>query len=89
MLVDGYLRIELEYSDDKDLVIWPHGYSVRDEGDEIQVLDGEGRVVAVVGETITLGGGEVSIAIVEKYIGQSLPEGCTGPFWIASEVIDD
>ncbi len=90
ILVDGYLRVETEYSDDKDLLIWPHGYSVRAEGDEIQVLDGDGQVVAVVGEAIKVGGGEgANVEIVEKYIGRSLPDDCAGPYWIASGVIND
>jgi hypothetical protein len=85
-LVDGYLRVVDSHS--SYLAIWPHGFSVRTEGDEIQVLDGDGQVVAIVGEAINVGGGEgANVEIVEKYIGQSLPEGCTGPFWIVSVVV--
>jgi hypothetical protein len=84
-LDDGWLRLESAGS--SHVLIWPYGYSVRGGEDEIQVLDGDGQVVAVVGEAIKVGGGEVPISIVEKYIGLSLPDDCEGPYWIVSEVI--
>jgi hypothetical protein len=86
-LDDGWLRVESFGSD--YLLIWPYGFSVRGEGKEIQVLDGDGQVVATVGEAIKVGGGESTLEIVEMYIGKSLPDDCTGPFWIVSEVVND
>jgi len=86
-LDDGYLRVK--YFDDNYLLIWPHGFSLRTEGKEIQVIDSDGQLVARVGERIKVGGGEVPAEIVEKYIGQPLPDNCTGPYWIVSEVITD
>jgi hypothetical protein len=85
-LVDSWLRAES--LDSSYLLIWPYGFSVRGEGEEIQVLDGDGQVVAVVGESIKVGGGESTAEIVEKYIGKSLPDDCEGPFWIVSEVVE-
>jgi hypothetical protein len=84
---DGWLRAGSSASD--YLLIWPYGFSVRGEGKEIQVLDGDGQVVATVDEAIKVGGGETTLEIVEKYIGKSLPDDCTGPFWIVSEVVND
>ncbi len=86
-LVDGWLRGRSLGSD--YLLIWPYGFSVRGEGEEIQVLDGDGQVVAIEGEAIKVGGGEATAGIVEKYIGRSLPDDLSGPFWIVSEVIND
>jgi len=86
-LDDGYLRVK--YFDDNYLLIWPHGFSLLTEGKEIQVIDSDGQVVTRVGDRIKVGGGEVPAEIVEKYIGQPLPDNCTGPYWIVSEVITD
>ncbi len=38
-----------------DVVVWPHGYSLSRKGGEVRVLNEEGRVVARVGETVSMG----------------------------------
>jgi hypothetical protein len=86
-LVDGWLRAESGSS--SYVLIWPCGFTVRGEDEEIQVIDGDGRVVAIEGEAIRVGGGETTLEIVETYIGKTLPDDCTGPFWIVSEVLND
>jgi hypothetical protein len=72
-----------------DLPIWSYGFSLRIEGKKIQIIDNYGQVVARVGDKIKVGGGEVPAEIVEKYIGQPLPENSTGPYWLVSKVIND
>jgi hypothetical protein len=86
-LVDGWLR--LDSLGDSYLLIWPYGFSVRGEGEEIQVLDGEGQVAAVVGEAISVGGGETTVEVAESYTGRALSGEVDGPFWIVSEVVND
>jgi len=90
-LDNGYLRVK--YFDDNYLLIWPHGFSLHTEGEEIQVVDSEGQIAARVGETIKVGGGEIPAKfaefIAEEVIGRSLPDDCAGPFWKVSEVITD
>jgi len=86
-LDDGWLRAQS--SDSSYLLIWPYGFSVQGEGEEIQVLDGDGQVVAIVGEAIKVDGGESTVEIVEMYIGRLLPDDCAGPFWLVSGVIND
>jgi len=88
VLDNGYLRLKGFFGEGESLV-WPYGFSLRTEGKEIQVIDSDGQLVARVGERIKVGGGEVPAEIVEKYIGQPLPDNCTGPYWIVSEVITD
>jgi hypothetical protein len=85
-LDDDWLRVESASS--SYVLIWPPGFSVRG-GDEIEVLDGDGQVVAVVGEAIKVGGGEATAETAEQYIGKLLPDDLAGPFWIVSEVIND
>jgi hypothetical protein len=40
-------------------VIWPRGYSARDDGGRIVVLDATGAVVAHEGDRVAIGGGEI------------------------------
>jgi hypothetical protein len=47
---------------DQDLVlqvIWPYGYSARDDGGRLAVLDSTGTVVAREGDRVAIGGGEI------------------------------
>ena len=72
-----------------DLLIWPYGYSLRIEGKELQVIDNYGQLVGRLGDKIKVGGGEVPSEIIEKYIGQELPDDCEGPYWLVSHIIDN
>ena len=89
-LDNGYLRVK--YFDDNYLLIWPHGFSLRTEGEEIQVIDSNGQVFACVGDKIRVGGGEKTgekaKEFIEKYIvEQPLPDDCLGPYWVIGEVV--
>ena len=86
MLEDGYLRVSSSYSDTTELIIWPYGYSLNVEGDDIRIIDGDGQVVARVGDNIYVVGGEVPLIVVWKDIRGLLPSDCTGPYWLASDV---
>jgi hypothetical protein len=86
ILEDGYLRLSPSYSDDNFLIIWPKGYSLDKNGDEIRILDEEGQVVARVGDNISAGGGEVGKGIVEKFIDKHLPDDCEGPYWLSNVI---
>jgi hypothetical protein len=71
------------------LLIWPYGYSLHAEGKVIEVINGDGKTVAHVGDTIKIGGGEaVSVEIVMIYTSQQLPDNCKGPYWLVNEVVD-
>jgi hypothetical protein len=84
---DGWLRAESNNS--SHVLIWPYGFTVRGEGKEIQVLDGDGQVVAIVGKAIKVGGGETTEEIAEMYTGKGIPDDLAGPFWLVAEVIND
>lgn len=72
------------------LLIWPYGYSLDVKDGKIQVLDEGGRVVARVGDSIKVGGGETTKEVVEEnFIGKPLPDDCEGPYWLVSELIND
>jgi hypothetical protein len=89
-LDNGCLRIK--YFNDNYLLIWPYGFSLHTEGEEIQVIDENGQVFASVGDKIRVGGGEMkgenASELIEKYyIETPLPEDCQGPYWVIGEVI--
>ena len=86
-LDNGWLRAES--ANGSHVLIWPYGFSVRGEGKEIQVLDGEGNAVAIVGEVIKVGGGDATLEIAEQYTGNVFPDGLAGPYWIVSEVVSE
>ena len=50
------------------LIFWPKGYSGRARGDEIEILNPEGEVVARTGERITAGGGGGTIDGVGGFV---------------------
>jgi len=82
LLVDGCLRVKDLYSGDSILPIWPPEFTLGAENDGIQVLDGDGQVVARVGEEVYMGGGEVSSPSLPDCVRQQLPAECSGPYWI-------
>jgi len=73
----GYLRVN------DTLVIWPHGYSLKIDGNDIWVIDDTGQACAKVGDWVKIGGGVIPGYVVEEKIGQPLPAGCEGPYWLA------
>jgi hypothetical protein len=77
---DGYLRVN------DALVLWPYGYSLITEGDDIWILTGKGVKAFRVGDNITLGGGFIPDEYVAMKIGHALPEGCTGSFFLANPI---
>jgi hypothetical protein len=85
VLVDGCLRIESRHSTESLLLIWPPEFGLVAEGDEIQVLDGEGQVVARVGEEVYMGGGGGSATGLAECVQEQLPAACTGPYWIVGD----
>lgn len=88
VLDDNCLRLKPLYFFGRGvLLIWPYGYSLKTEDNTIRVTDSDGLMVARVGDWIKVGGGEIPVEIVEKYLGKPLPENYPGPYWIVSGVI--
>jgi len=85
VLVDGCLRIDSIHGTESLLPIWPPEFGLAAEGDEIQVLDGEGQVVARVGEEVYMGGGGGSATGLAGCVREQLPAACSGPYWIVGD----
>lgn len=78
--------LRLEYGSSEHLPIWPPGYSLSAKGGEMRVLDHRDRVVAGVGEWVTMTGGETRRGEAgpgywETRRELGVPEACKGPFW--------
>lgn len=79
---DGCLRIAGD-SGDPILILWHHNFSLNFVEETIEVLNGDGQVVARVGEPVRMGGGETSASTVP-----GLPGGvCEGPFWALGDIV--
>ncbi len=85
---DNLLRIHAG-SKGNYLPIWPPAYTLRPEGQNEHIYNEKDQRVAKDGDMVTLAGGEVSIDVVEKYIGVPVPPSWKGPFWLVSKVVFD
>ncbi|MGC9522026.1 MAG: hypothetical protein ACP5HG_09115 [Anaerolineae bacterium] len=84
--VDGCLRVAGE-GDESYLVIWPYDHTVTAAEDgTLQIRNGEGVVVAEVGDSVRMGGGTSPSA--EQATETEIPERCSGPYWIAGSSIE-
>jgi len=87
VLVDGCLRVNSIYGDVSYLPVWPPEFTLRAEGDEIQVHDGDDQVVARVGQEVYMSGGEGAAASIPDCVREQLPAACTGPHWTVGDTV--
>jgi hypothetical protein len=87
ILENNCLRLRLP-NGESNLAIWPYGYSVRVEGNIIQIINEKGEAIARVGDTIKYGGGPANAEMAANSSSQPLSEDCPGSYWIVSEIID-
>jgi len=89
---NGCLRVNDNFSN--YLIIWPYGFSLRTEGEEIQIIDEKGQIFARVGDVIKIGGGEIPgeearELIEESIVEQPLPDDCQGPYWVTGDWVTE
>ena len=60
---NGCLRVDGGNGDDL-LMLWHHNFTLRVSGEKVEVINGQGQVVARVGENMTGGGGEVPFTTI-------------------------
>jgi len=71
------------------LPIWPHDFSLYVQGDAIQILDGDGYLVARVGDHLGIGGGEIPTSFARTKVDSStqlILDACPGPYWLVGRV---
>jgi hypothetical protein len=62
------------------LPIWPPEFTMRTEGEQVQVIDGQGQVAARAGEEVYLGGGYVGVT--DEWVLQQIPAACRGEYFV-------
>ena len=91
VLDNGCLLLKNTFTGD-EVLLWPPGFSYRVEGKKVKVIDENGELVAITGNRIKVGGGELLVEMVEKLTGELPPDDCRGPFWLVwtvSPVLND
>jgi hypothetical protein len=88
----GPLRLEGEclyvdalHGGERALPVWPPEFTLRMEGDQLLVIDGEGQVAARAGEEVYMGGGYVPVT--DEWVLQQIPPGCQGPHFIVGDQV--
>lgn len=84
-LTKGCLRIESGYGEQSHVAIWPFEFGFRESGGSVHILNGEGQVVAQIGDRIRGGGGEIprlsEEELEENFIGTFQ---CSGRYWVVN-----
>ena len=87
---EGCLRIEEPPGHTETVPVWPAGFELDTCGDQVSVLDEEGRVAARVGGKVYMGGGGVPkdrVALADKRMLRELFERCPGEYWIVGSEV--
>jgi hypothetical protein len=88
ILENGCLRVTDVSSKlgDSFLLIWDTRYSVRtgEQGIEDVLDSSTGNVLISVGDTVEIGGG-VASSEIDKYLRESIPHECPGPYWLVGD----
>lgn len=95
VLVDGCIRAKAQYDGEESyprLLIWPYGFQSEIEDEVVRVRDDMGRIVGIVGEPISMGGGEITGWFADDLVGEPILDHCPtppdGPYWLVGDVYD-
>lgn len=67
------------------LPIWPPEFTLRAEGDQVLVIDGQGQVAAHVGEEVYMSGGYVGVT--DEWVLQQIPPACRGEYFVVGSEV--
>ncbi len=80
-LEDGCLSIG------EHLIIWQPDYFANDNHGQIEILNRDGKVVARVGQEVSMGGGEIPLTPeLERQLFEPIPSQCHGPYWLLGQL---
>jgi len=86
---NGCLLAYQEGSDRPITIVWQTDHFLNNNEGSIEMLDRDGKVVARVGETIYLGGGEIG-RIEDDKLQAPIPEHCSSsPLWLMGEFLPE
>jgi hypothetical protein len=87
VLADNCIRVDPVDSDDSYLLIWPPDFDVSLENGKIAILNGDGEILAHIGDKVYIGGGGIpSPSVYDQVIQEQVPPQCTKPYWIIGDV---
>ena len=88
VLVDNCIRVDSDDSDNSYLLIWPPDFNISIENGTIKILNGDGEIVAHIGDKVHISGGGIpSPSVFDKPIQEQVPPQCTKPYWIIGDGI--
>jgi hypothetical protein len=67
------------------LPIWPPEFTLRTEGEQVLVIDGQGQVAAHAGEEVYMGGGYVGVT--DEWVLQQIPPACQGEYFVVGNEV--
>lgn len=79
--INGCLRVN------NYLLVWPYGFSVSTNGEVIQINNNTGKPIALVGDKVRVGGGEMPGDYIANFSVELPSSRCSGPYWIVGDVI--
>jgi hypothetical protein len=83
VLADNCIRLERDKPLANYLLIWPPDFNISIENGTIKIVNGDGKIVASIGDRVQMSGGEIHLlSQLDKSIQEQVPPQCTGPYWI-------
>jgi hypothetical protein len=67
------------------LPIWPPEFTLRTEGGEALLIDGQGQVAARAGEEVYMSGGYVGVS--DEWVLQQIPAACRGEYFVVGNEV--
>lgn len=93
VLVDGCIRVEPYHYVEQPypiLLVWPYGFRSEVEDEVVRVRDDMDRIVGIVGEPVSMGGGEITGWFADELVGEPILEYCPTPpgeyYWLVGDV---
>jgi hypothetical protein len=88
--VNGCLRVNDDNYIEGFLIVWPYDTDIEIAGENVDLLNSNGQVVARVGEALRIAGVAMesppSMARYDDLIPGLPIDGCPGPYWVAGEL---
>jgi hypothetical protein len=86
VLADNCIRVDEDDSDESYLLIWPPDFNITIENGTIEILNGDGEIVAHIGDMIHIGGGEIPLlSMLDKSVQEQVPPQCSARYWIVGD----
>lgn len=88
VLSERCLYLQSEDMSSTHAAIWPLEFSLTVQDESIQILNGDKKIVAQVGDQVLVGGGEIPPRSQEEFEQSFLGAfQCSGPYWLVTEVL--